>query len=107
MPTGEALAIFLGPDAYITPSWYATKRETGKVVPTWNYVAIHAAGPIEFFDDPGPVAGRRHPPDRASTKAAGRPWAVSDAPADFVQGMLKGIVGFRDPASPGWRASGR
>src|SRR6266702_8733406 len=49
---GDALAIFLGPDAYITPSWYATKRATGKVVPTWNYVAIHAYGPLELIDDP-------------------------------------------------------
>jgi transcriptional regulator len=91
---GEALAIFLGPDAYITPSWYATKRETGKVVPTWNYVAIHAAGPIDFFDDPDRLLDvvtrltERHEGARTA------PWAVSDAPADFVQGMLKGIVGF-------------
>lgn len=49
---GEAMAIFLGPDAYITPSWYPSKPETGKVVPTWNYVAIHAYGPLEFIDDP-------------------------------------------------------
>ncbi len=47
----EALAIFLGPDAYITPSWYATKAATGKVVPTWNYLAVHARGPLAFFDD--------------------------------------------------------
>ncbi len=47
----DALAIFQGPDAYITPSWYETKRQTGKVVPTWNYVAVHAYGPVTFFDD--------------------------------------------------------
>jgi transcriptional regulator len=94
---GEALAIFQGPDAYITPSWYATKRETGKVVPTWNYVAIHAAGPIEFFDDPDRLLDvvtrltEKHEGERSA------PWAVSDAPADFVQGMLKGIVGFAIP----------
>src|SRR4051812_3522217 len=45
----EALALFMGPDAYVSPSWYATKRETGKVVPTWNYVTIQAAGPVEFY----------------------------------------------------------
>jgi transcriptional regulator len=50
-PIGDAMAIFMGPDAYVTPSWYATKQETGKVVPTWNYVAIHAYGPVEFFED--------------------------------------------------------
>src|SRR3954470_10362918 len=49
---GEALAIFAGPEAYVTPSWYATKQETGKVVPTWNYVAVHAYGPVEFFQEP-------------------------------------------------------
>ena len=91
---GDALAIFLGPDAYITPSWYETKRETGKVVPTWNYVAIHAAGPMTFFDDPDRLLDivtrltRRHEDSRTA------PWAVSDAPPDFVQGMLRGIVGF-------------
>ena len=51
-PIGDALAIFNGPDAYVTPSWYATKQETGKVVPTWNYVAVHAYGPVEFFQEP-------------------------------------------------------
>jgi transcriptional regulator len=94
---GEALAIFHGPDAYITPSWYATKRETGKVVPTWNYVAIHAAGPIEFFDDTDrllDIVTRLTEKQEAGRTA---PWAVSDAPANFVQGMLKGIVGFAIP----------
>ena len=94
---GEALVIFQGPDAYITPSWYATKRETGKVVPTWNYVAIHAAGPIEFFDDTDrllDIVTRLTEKQEAGRTA---PWAVSDAPANFVQGMLKGIVGFAIP----------
>ena len=49
---GNGLAIFAGPDAYVTPSWYAVKQETGKVVPTWNYATVHASGPAEFFDDP-------------------------------------------------------
>jgi len=94
---GDALVIFQGPDAYITPSWYATKRETGKVVPTWNYVAIHAAGPIEFFDAPDRLLDvvTRLTEKQEGERAA--PWAVSDAPADFVQGMLKGIVGFAIP----------
>ena len=63
---GEALAIFLGPEAYISPSWYATKRETGKVVPTWNYIAMHAYGRAEFFDDPERLPRRRHSADRAA-----------------------------------------
>ncbi len=94
---GQAMAIFQGPDAYITPGWYETKRETGKVVPTWNYVAIHAYGPLELFDDAEPLLEvvtrltNRHEGSRAA------PWAVSDAPADFIQAQLKGIVGFRLP----------
>ena len=48
----RGMAIFTGPQAYVTPSWYVTKQETHKVVPTWNYVAVHAYGPVEFFDDP-------------------------------------------------------
>lgn len=91
---GEALAIFQGPDAYITPSWYATKRTTGKVVPTWNYVAVHAFGAIEFFDDPVRLLDVvTHLTDRQEGRR-GAPWAVSDAPEEFIQGMLKGIVGF-------------
>jgi len=94
---GEALTIFQGPEAYITPSWYATKRATGKVVPTWNYVAIHAYGTAEFFDDGDRLLDvvTRLTEREESKRAA--PWAVSDAPADFVQGMLKGIIGFAIP----------
>lgn len=94
---GEALAIFLGPDAYVTPSWYATKRATGKVVPTWNYVAIHAYGKLSFFDDAERLLAlvtrltRRHEAGRAA------PWEVSDAPDDYVRGQLKGIIGFAMP----------
>ncbi len=89
-----ALAIFMGPDAYVTPSWYATKRETGRVVPTWNYVTIHAEGRLRFFDDPASLLAlvkrltARHEAGRAA------PWAVEDAPADFIAAQLKGIVGF-------------
>jgi transcriptional regulator len=97
VPGVEALAIFQGPDAYITPSWYETKRQTGKVVPTWNYVAIHASGPLEMFDDADRLLDLvtrltvRHEGGRAA------PWAVSDAPAEFVRAQLKGIVGFALP----------
>ncbi|KFC61716.1 Protease synthase and sporulation protein PAI 2 [Devosia sp. LC5] len=94
---GEALVLFSGPDAYITPSWYATKQETGKVVPTWNYVAVHAYGPVEFFQDKNrllDVVSRLttlHEKDRAE------PWAVADAPDSYIQAQLKGIVGIRLP----------
>ncbi len=94
---GEALAIFAGPDAYVSPAWYATKREHGRVVPTWNYVAVHARGVPEFFEEEHrllDVVSRltdHHEAGRAD------PWAVSDAPARFVQGQLRGIVGLRLP----------
>ncbi len=94
---GEGLAIFMGPDAYITPSWYETKRETGKVVPTWNYVAVHAYGPVEFFDDAARLLDlvTRLTDLHESERPA--PWAVSDAPPDFIQAQLRGIVGLRMP----------
>ena len=96
-PDVDALAMFLGPNAYVTPSWYATKRETGKVVPTWNYLAIHAAGRLRFFDDAERLLGvvtrltDRHEAQRTDA------WAVTDAPADYVRGMLRAIVGFELP----------
>ncbi len=93
----QALAIFQGPDVYITPSWYATKRENGKVVPTWNYVAIHAYGPVEFFDAPERLRAIVTRLTERQEAARAEPWAVSDAPADYVEGMLKGIVGFALP----------
>lgn len=94
---GDALAIFTGPDAYISPSWYASKAEHGKVVPTWNYVAVHAYGPVEFFEDEARLLDvvtrltSLHEGERAA------PWAVLDAPADFIQSQLRGIVGLRMP----------
>jgi len=94
-PGFEALAIFLGPNTYITPSWYPTKQQTGKVVPTWNYLAIHAYGSISFFDDAAEL--RDHVSKMTGMHEAPRakPWAVSDAPADFVDQMVRAIVGFR------------
>jgi len=92
-----ALIMFLGPDAYVSPNWYATKRETGKVVPTWNYLAIHAYGRVEFFEDAERLRAivtsltQRHEGRRE------KPWAVSDAPEDYIQAQLRGIIGFRLP----------
>lgn len=93
----DALAIFQPLEGYVTPSWYETKRETGKVVPTWNYSAVHAYGPISFFRDRDRLL---EVVTRLTKREEGRreaPWAVSDAPADFIDGMLKGIVGFSIP----------
>lgn len=92
---GEGLALFQGPDAYVTPSWYATKQRTGKVVPTWNYLAVHAYGPVEFFDD----ERRLHElVSRLTARHEGslaEPWAVTDAPDAYIRSQLKGIVGMR------------
>lgn len=94
---GPAVAVFMGPDAYVTPSWYVTKQETGKVVPTWNYVTVHAHGTPEFFDEPERLLAAvtrlttLHEGDRA------RPWAVSDAPPDYIAAQLRGIIGLRLP----------
>jgi transcriptional regulator len=96
-PLGEALAVFMGPDAYVSPSFYPSKAEHHRVVPTWNYVTIQARGPAEFYDDPDRLLAlvtrltERHEAPRQT------PWAVSDAPADFIRGQLKGIVGLRLP----------
>jgi len=96
-PGVQALAIFQGPDAYISPSWYPTKRENAKVVPTWNYVAIHAYGPIEFFPDPERLRDVVTRLTERHENARPEPWAVTDAPADYIDTMLKGIVGFALP----------
>jgi transcriptional regulator len=99
VPTGEAMAIFSGPEAYISPSWYATKQETHRVVPTWNYVAVHAYGSVEFFDDPDRLLDVITRLTRLHEQTRVQPWAVSDAPADFIRAQLKGIVGVRMPIS--------
>lgn len=94
---GEALAVFQGPDGYVSPSWYATKPETGKVVPTWNYRSVHAGGPVEFFDDRDRLLDVV---TRLTNRQEGRrakPWSVDDAPADYIATMLRGIVGLRLP----------
>ncbi|MHC8323188.1 FMN-binding negative transcriptional regulator [Pseudomonas sp. GB2N2] len=93
----EALVIFAGADAYVSPGFYPSKTEHGKVVPTWNYIAVHAYGAAEVFTDAERLLNLvsaltdRHEADRA------QPWKVADAPADYIDGMLKAIVGFALP----------
>lgn len=93
----EALVIFAGADAYVSPTFYPAKAEHGKVVPTWNYLAVHAYGKAEVFTDAERLLAvvsaltDRHEGGRQ------QPWAVSDAPADYIDGMLKAIVGFALP----------
>jgi len=91
------LAIFRGPQAYVSPSWYPSKAGTHKVVPTWNYAVVHAHGVLEAVDDAPwlrELVGRltdRHEAPRPA------PWSVGDAPADYVQAMLRAMVGIRIP----------
>ena len=92
-PVGEALAIVRGPDAYISPGWYASKAEHGRVVPTWNYITAHVYGELVVHDDPVWVEDLvrrltgKHEADRE------HPWSVDDAPRAFIEGQLRAIVG--------------
>ena len=90
---GEALAIVRGPDAYISPTWYATKREHGQVVPTWNYVTAHVYGQLVVHDDSAWVEAlvRRLTAKHETGRPA--PWSVDDAPTEYIAGELRAIVG--------------
>ena len=98
-PTTEALLLFNGPDTYVTPNWYPAKQETHRVVPTWNYAAIHAYGPITFFDDPERLRTIVTRLTDLHESTFPTPWKVTDAPAAYIDGQLKAIVGFELPIS--------
>jgi transcriptional regulator len=89
----EILAIFQGPQSYISPSGYATKAEHGKVVPTWNYTAVHAWGRLRLIDDPQWLLAQVRTLTTTHEAALPHPWQVSDAPADYIEKMLGAIVG--------------
>ncbi|MGZ8172302.1 MULTISPECIES: FMN-binding negative transcriptional regulator [Methylobacter] len=89
----ETLAIFHGPDAYISPSWYATKQEAGKVVPTWNYAVVHAYGFLRIIDDAVWVRAQLEALTQQHEAAFPEPWAVSDAPEDFTGKLIEAVVG--------------
>jgi transcriptional regulator len=90
---GEAMVIVRGPDAYVSPSWYASKSEHGRTVPTWNYVTAHVYGRLVVHDDPGWLDSLvRRLTDRHEAATA-RPWSVDDAPPAFIAGQLRAIVG--------------
>ena len=91
--SGEVLAIFHGHDSYISPSGYATKAEHGKVVPTWNYVAVHAPGELRVIDDPTWVFAQISALTATNEAGLRQPWAVTDAPAEYIEKMLGAIVG--------------
>ncbi len=90
---GRAIAVFLGAEGYVSPNWYPSKAEHHRVVPTWNYEAVHAEGPIEVIEDATRLHAIVSLLTRVKEAAQPRPWSVEDAPAPFVAGQLKGIVG--------------
>jgi len=90
---GEALVILRGVDSYVSPSWYAAKREHGRVVPTWNYVTAHVYGELTVHDDPGWTGDLVRRLTRLHEGSRSEPWSVDDAPAKFVSGQLRAIVG--------------
>lgn len=94
---GDAVALFSGRDAYVSPGWYASKGDHGKVVPTWNYEIIEARGPVEFFDDKARLLDLVSRLTDLHEDRRGMHWRVDDAPADFIEMQLRAIVGVRLP----------
>ncbi len=95
----EALVVFQGPDGYISPNGYASKAEHGKVVPTWNYAVVQARGPLVVLDDAAAVQALVTQLTRRHEAAQRQPWAVADAPGDYIAGMLRAIVCIEIPLS--------
>jgi transcriptional regulator len=93
----EALVVFQGPQTYITPAWYATKAEHGKVVPTWNYAMVQAWGTPQVIDDADWVLAQVTALTTAQESRRAEPWAVTDAPETYVAAQLRGIVGLEIP----------
>ena len=87
------MVILAGPDAYVSPAWYATKREHGRVVPTWNYITAHAYGRLVIHDDPTWVEANVRRLTEHHEAARADPWSVDDAPEPYVAGQLRAIVG--------------
>lgn len=93
-PVHEALAIFTGQQYYVSPSWYPSKREHGKVVPTWNYEVVHARGTLTFFEDKQRLRDLVAELTRTHESKVPQPWRIDDAPPDYIDAMLNAIVGF-------------
>ncbi|MRR09747.1 FMN-binding negative transcriptional regulator [bacterium] len=92
-PGVEVLAIFHGPEAYVTPSWYPTKAENGKAVPTWNYAVVHAHGSLRIIDDPAWLRASLESLTAENEAAFAEPWRMDEAPADYIEAMLRAVVG--------------
>ena len=99
LPDGEVLVIFQGPQHYISPSWYATKAETGEVVPTWNYAVVHAHGPLQVRDDPYWVRQQMVALTAQQENSFTPPWEVGDAHRDFTDRLIQQVVGIEIPIS--------
>ncbi len=93
----EALAVFQGPQGYVTPSWYPSKAQHGKVVPTWNYAVVHAHGPLKIYEDAEWLRALVTRLTESQESLREKPWQVTDAPSDYVDTMLKAIVGIEIP----------
>jgi len=107
-PGVQALAIFSGPEHYISPSWYPEKKETGKVVPTWNYAVVHVYGHLRVVEDPAWLMEHLNALTTVHEASFPAPWKVSDAPADYIASLIKGIVGVELPIERiegKWKAS--
>lgn len=92
-PEQELLVVFQGPSAYISPGWYATKAETGKVMPTWNYAVVHAHCRLQAHEDPQRIRQILDALTQRHETSRSRPWQVSDAPADYVDRLIEAVVG--------------
>jgi len=92
--TSVALAIFQGPHAYVSPSWYPSKQEHGRVVPTWDYLAVHARGAVRTFDDAPSLRALLEALTNQYESQRDAPWKVGDAPDDYTANAMRGIVGF-------------
>jgi transcriptional regulator len=93
----ETLVVFHGPEAYITPSWYASKKEHGRVVPTWNYAVVEVRGTPRVIDDPAWVRAQIGALTSSQEDRRPLPWMVADAPGDFIAGQIKAIIGVEIP----------
>jgi transcriptional regulator len=92
-PQTKALLVVDGPQAYVSPGWYAAKAEHGRVVPTWNYTAVHLTGTVTVYDDPDWTRTAVTRLTELHESAQAEPWQVTDAPESFIDGMLRAIVG--------------
>jgi transcriptional regulator len=92
-PGTEAMAIFQGPDAYVSPNWYPTKQEHGRVVPTWNYAVVHVWGELTVYDEPDRLLAFLEQLTAEHEATEAQPWKPSDAPSSYIEGLLRAVVG--------------